>query len=126
MSVAVVTYFLQKGYEQDGQFWMLVFEMSLYAVFLIIFLSQQTGRLKSRPDTNRVSYEQLRDGDSTVGVYVGIYMFVLMILIVGKVIFIGPIDRLSMGPWGLCVAIAPIFVIVFWHQYKLESLRESK
>lgn len=125
VSVAVVTYFLQKGYEQDDRFWMFISEMLIYAVVLMIFLSQQTGRLKSGPDTSKVTYERLVDEDSSVNVYIGIYLFLLMILIVAKVIFVGPIEDRSMGPWGIYAVVAPIFVIIFWRQYKLESSGES-
>ncbi len=124
-SVALVTYFLQKGYERDGLFWLLVTEFAIYAVFLIVFLSRQTGRLKSGPDTVRVSYEQLADRDSSVRAYIGFYLFIVMIAIVARVILVGAIEDVWMGPWGMFMVIAPIFVIVFWRQYKFEATPEQ-
>lgn len=123
-SIALVTYFLQKGYERDGLFWMLVTEFAIYAVFLIVFLSRQTGRLKSGPEIDGVSYEQLADQDSSVRAYIGLYLFIVMIAIVARVILAGAIEEVWMGPWGLFMVIAPIFVIVIWRQYKLEATPE--
>lgn len=120
-SVALVTYYLQKRYERDGLFWLLVVEFAIYAVFLIAFLSRQTGRLKSGPDTDSVSYGQLADRDSPTRVYIGLYLFIVMIAVVTRVVLIGAIDDVWMGPWGLFIVTAPIFVIVFWRQYKLEA-----
>jgi len=125
IAVALVTYFLQKGYEQDGRIWMFLFELLIYAIALMVFLSQQTGRLKSGPDSSKVTFDLLADEDSSVSVYIGIYLFLLMIFVVAKVIFVGPIDEVWMGPWGMFVVAVPILVIVIWRQYNLESLREA-
>ena len=124
--VASATYFLQVRFEQDGDFWLLVFELLIYALFGMIALRRQTGRLKSRPDTSKVTGEQLMDEEPLVVAHIGIYLFLLMLLILGKLAADDPIDITSMGPWGFFIAAAPMFVIVFWHQYKLESVRELR
>lgn len=123
--IALVTYYLQMGYEENGQFWLFVTEILIYAVFLIVFLSRQTGRLKAGPDTTRATYERLAEEDPALKVYIALYMFLLMAAIVARVLFVGAIEDVWMGPWGLFIAIAPIFAIVFWRQYRLEARFES-
>lgn len=126
---AAVTYALQRGYEntyeQGDRFYLLAFEFLIYAVFLGVFLGKQTGRLKSGPDSSKVTAEQLTDEDSSVQVYIALYLFVLMLVVVGKTIFFGSIEEVSMGPWGMFMAATPLFLIVFWRQYRAENRRES-
>lgn len=123
--ISVVAYLLQQGYEEEGQIYLLVAEYIIYAVGLVVFLHRETGRLKSGPDTSNVSWDQLREEDSSAGVYIALYLFLLMLGIVVKVIFIGRLEDATIGPWGIFIAIAPIFIIVFWRQYLLERRRES-
>lgn len=120
--VAVITHFLQKGYEQDGWFWMLAAELLIFAAVIYASLSQQTGRLKPGPDKGRVTYRQLAEQDSLVQVYIGLYVFLLMVAVVARVLLVGAIEDVSVGPWGVFVALAPIFVIVSWRTYKLEAV----
>ena len=123
---AGVTYPMQQKYEQDGQIWLFIFELLIYAVILVMFLSQQTGRLKSGPDTSKVSLEELADEDPATGVYVALYLVFLMLIIVARVMLVGPLDDDSLGPWNLFIAFAPLLLIVAWRQYRLEVFRESQ
>ena len=123
--VAVLTYFLQKGFDEGGRFWMLALEMLILAIIVFNVLSQQTGRLKSGPDKKMVTFKQLIDEDPAVGTCIGVYMLLLMMLIVGKVIVFGPIEDASLGPWAIYIAMAPILAIVFWRQYKLDADDQS-
>lgn len=53
--VGMVATYLQNGYQRDGQIWMLYMEFLVYFVGLVVFLSGQTGRLKSGPETSKIS-----------------------------------------------------------------------
>ncbi len=120
--VGVVATYFRRGYERDGLLWMFFAEMTVYFVALIAFLNTQTGRLKSRPETGKVSGTALFQEDPVTRASIAVYLFLLM-LFVGSLVFRG--KDIDPGPWQIFVALCPILLIVFVRQYWLERQGES-
>ncbi len=121
--VGLVATYIQRGYEKDGDVWLLIMELLLYAVCLVVFLSGQTGRLKSGLDNERVTSVELFEEDSSVRTYIVIYLFLLMIAVVTHAI---RGNEIELEPWNMFVSMAPVFLIVFVRQHRLERHREPR
>ena len=98
-------------------------ELAIYFAGILVFLSGQTGRLKSGPESSKVSGAVLFEEDPSVGAYVAIYLFSLMLVAVFYVLRGNEID---LGPWNIFLAVCPIVLIVFVRQHRLERKRESE
>lgn len=120
--VGILAAYFQTGYEEDGIAWMFFAEMAVYTAGLFAFLCEQTGRLKSGPDSNRVSGAELFEEDHSMRFYVASYLLLLMLFVCFKV-FRG--DRIDPGPWDVFISVCPIFAIVFFGQFRLERKRVS-
>lgn len=118
--IGIVATFLQKGYERDGRFWMLVMELLAYFLGVILFLGTQTGRLKSGPDTGQISAQELFEYDPAVKAYIAICCFVLMLFVVAYVFLGNDIATENLGPWSIFISVVPIALIIFIRQYRME------
>ena len=98
---------------------MFVAELSVYAVALFVFLKGQTGRLKSGPDSGKVSAPELFDRDPLSRTLIASYLFLLMLFAVWHAFRGGDID---LGPWAIFISACPVFLIVFFRQHRLEKL----
>ena len=115
------TYF-QKGYEENGLIWMFFVELTIYFVGILVFLSGQTGRLKSSSESSKVSSADLFEEDPSVRVFIAMYLFLIM-LVAAFYVFRG--NDIDLGPWNIFLFICPIVLIVFVRQHRLERRRES-
>lgn len=118
--VGVLATYFQIGFEEDGQIWMFFAEIATYTALLIVYLRDQTGRLKSGPDTGKVSATELFEDDPGARTYIAIYAVILMLFTVAYA-FLG--NEITTGPWNIFIAVCPILVIVFLRQYRLERRR---
>jgi len=120
--IGVVATYLEYGYEGYGRRSMLFAELTVYLAGIAAFLRGQTGRLKSGPDSSKVSSALLFEQDPSVRVYIALYLMLLMLITVAHV-WRG--NDVNLGPWSIFVSVCPILLIVFIRQHRLERIRDS-